>query len=99
MSIGATGRSIILKIGVYTLSQPGGVLKLVAPRIDIAPGGVPRSSGAMKARKILSAVSRDIAAFLLTNATSSLIMPMLPIESVIVTVKNGYHFPPDVLTK
>ena len=40
----------MLKIGVYTVSQPGGVWKLVAPRSEMAPGGVPRSSGTMKVR-------------------------------------------------
>jgi hypothetical protein len=33
----------MLKIGVYTVSQPGGVWKLVEPRSEIAPGGVLRS--------------------------------------------------------
>ena len=32
LNIGATGRSIMLKMGVYTVSQPVGVWKFVAPR-------------------------------------------------------------------
>ena len=95
--MGATGRSIMLKIGVYTVSQPAGVWKFVAPRSEIAPGGVPRSSGTINARARLTAVSRDIDGCRFMNATSSFIIPMLPTGSTTVTEKIASHFPSGVL--
>ena len=42
------------------MSQPSGVLKLVAPRRVTAPAGVPKSSGTMKARATTRAASAEI---------------------------------------
>jgi hypothetical protein len=51
--MGGTGRSTMLSTGVYTVSHPGGVWKPVAPRSEIPPGGVPRSSGTKNTRAIV----------------------------------------------
>jgi len=74
----------MLRIGEYTVSQPDGVWKLVAPRSATAPDGVPISSGTRNARITASAASRDSMGAP-TNVTSSFIMPMPPTERLIVT--------------
>jgi hypothetical protein len=87
------GRSMLLKIGVYTVSQPGGVWKFVAARNVTAPGGVPRSSGTTNFRMSSSASSRDIFRSLFRNSTSCITMPMPPTGSAVRTVKIGTRSP------
>ena len=91
-SIGATGRSIMLKIGVYTVSQPEGVWKFVAPRSAMAPAGVPMSSGTRNARITAIAASRESIGAP-TKVTSSFIMPTLPTDWLMVTWKIGVRLP------
>ena len=54
------------------MSQPGGVWKFVAPRSEMAPVGVPKSSGTMKFRIMNRASSRDIAQYAGPNPPDAL---------------------------
>jgi hypothetical protein len=98
-SIGAIGRSIMLNTGAYTVSQPGGVWKFVDPRTERAPGGVPRSSGTMKAVATRIASSLEIGGLDFAKATSCLIMPMPPTGSTTVSENSGSHLPLGLLRK
>jgi hypothetical protein len=98
-SIGACGRSIMLKTDVYTVSQPCGVWKFVAPRSETPPAGVPRSSGTMNARASSIAVSAGIGCSLLMNVICSRTMPTLPIGSCMSSEKIASPCPPGAVRK
>jgi len=82
-----------LNTGVYTVSQPSGVLKLVAPFKVTAPAGVPRSSGTMNARIKFLASSVEIGMPLAMKVISSRNIPTPPTGSITEILKIGFHFP------
>jgi hypothetical protein len=82
----------MLKIGVYIVSHPVGVWKLVAPRSASAPAGVPMSSGTTNTRMTSSAPSRERIGTPM-NVTSSFIIPTAPRDIARATEKTGVGWP------